>query len=165
MKGLAIAIILILVILSIVYALYNQSNIFGSPSMAASDNLLNMRFGVSKITEHYNNTTTSTYSVYLALTPQQQQEGYMNVSTIGNCNNTGSCLGMLFVFSNYSDECFWMKNTAIPLRQTWINQSGYPVYSYVGKPLSTEPICSYGQYVIETLPNTTISGYITTNLS
>ncbi len=164
MKGLVIAIVLILVILSIVYVLYNKSNVLGPSSRAASDNLLNTRFQVSKITEHYNN-TTSTYSIYLALTMQQQQEGYMNVSTIGNCNNMGNCLGMLFVFPNYSDECFWMKNTTIPLRQTWINPSGYPTYSYVGTPLSLEPICSYGKYVIETLPNTTISGHITTNSS
>ena len=165
MKGIVIAIISALVIISIVYVIYSQVSGHQVLDQTASNNLLNTMFQVSKITEHYINNTTVTYSVYLAATQQQQQEGYMNVSTIGNCSNTGNCLGMVFVFKNYSYQCFWMKNTAISLRQTWLNRSGYPVYNYVGRPFSEQPICSYGEYVIETLPNYTVNGYMLLNSS
>ncbi len=157
----AISILVVIVVAAAVYYLGNSRSVMGT---AASDNILNSRFGVANITEHYNNATT-TRSVYLALTPQQQQEGYMNVSTIGDCNNTGQCIGMLFVFQNQTNLCFWMENTAIQLRQTWLNQSGYPTYTYVGTPYSTQLTCSYGKYVIETEPNISIIGYITLNNS
>ena len=162
MNKAVLAAILILVIGAASFAVYIYVNKSGTLGPEASNSLLNSRFSVSNLTEHSVN-GISTYSVYIANTPSQQEEGYMNVSTTGNCDNRGTCLGMVFVFKNYTNQCFWMKNTAIALRQTWINQSGYPVYSYVGKPFSLQPICSYGKYVIETMPNASINGYITLN--
>lgn len=164
MKRAVIAVIAILVVIAVAAAAYYLASMQKVLGPAASNSLLNARFKVANITEHYNN-TTFVKSVYLALSVQQQAEGYMNVSTVGNCNNAGQCIGMLFVFQNQTNLCFWMENTAIPLRQTWLNQSGYPTYTYIGAPYSTQPICSYGQYVIETEPNVSIMGYITFNSS
>lgn len=60
------------------------------------------------------------YNVYLAITPEQQEKGLMNVTSIGDCNGSGNCLGMLFVNAG-NPECFWMKDTIIPLKQYWIS--------------------------------------------
>ena len=164
MKGVVIAIISILVVIAIAIAVYYQPSMPKVLSAAASDSVLNARFSTVNITEH-NGNSSAVWSAYLAVTTAQLEEGYMNVSTIGNCNNMGSCIGMLFLFQNQSSQCFWMENTAIPLRQTWLNRSGYPTYTYVGAPYSTQAICSYGKYVIETAPNVSINGYITLNSS
>ncbi len=76
-------------------------------------------------------------NAYLATSLQQQYQGYMNSTTIGNCSGEGNCIGMLFVFKNQSEECFWMKNTIIPLRQLWISQNGIITYAYNATPYSS----------------------------
>ncbi len=116
---------------------------------------LNERFGVVSIV-----ISNTTYYAYLANTPALQEEGYMNATALGNCDAYIPCIGMLFAFQNQTDLCFWMKNTQIPLRQTWLNQSGYPAYTYIGTPYSKQVICSEGQYVIETAPSTAILGRV-----
>ncbi|HUC38649.1 MAG TPA: DUF192 domain-containing protein, partial [Candidatus Acidoferrum sp.] len=129
-----------------------------------NSSLLNSRFGVANLTIHSTDANSS-YFVYLATNISQQEEGYMNVSTLGNCDNRGNCLGMLFVFQDEMNLCFWMNNTRIPLKQTWINYDGFPVTSYNGTPFSNQVVCNYGKYVLETNPNFTLSGYITLNYS
>jgi uncharacterized membrane protein (UPF0127 family) len=101
------------------------------------------------------------YYSYLAATPQQQQQGYMNATGIGDCNGHSPCLGMLFVFQNYSNLCFWMENTRIPLEQTWLtlNNSAYTAtYTYNATPYDTTPICHNGAAVLETAPGRIVSG-------
>lgn len=92
------------------------------------------------------------YNVYLAITPEQQQRGLMNVTSIGNCNGYGNCLGMLFV-DLPSPACFWMKDTMMPLEQYWINDNKIS-YAWTGIPESTNVVCEQGKGVLETNTST-----------
>lgn len=94
------------------------------------------------------------YNVYLAITPEQQEKGLMNVTSIGDCYGNGNCLGMLFVGPN--PACFWMKDTILPLKQYWISGN---VISYVwtGVPESTQTICAQGNFVLETNTSTNLT--------
>ena len=94
----------------------------------------------------------SSYNVYVAANQEMQQLGYMNATGIGNCDGLNSCAGMLFIFNNESRECFWMKNTLIALKQSWISYDKVN-YTYLGTPLSTGIVCSPGSMVLETLPD------------
>lgn len=98
----------------------------------------------------------SSYNVYIAANAALQEQGYMNSSSIGSCGGLGNCAGMLFLFRNYSTECFWMKNTIMALKQSWI-ANGTVNYTYIGTPYSTAIICSPGNMVLETLPNFSIN--------
>jgi uncharacterized membrane protein (UPF0127 family) len=89
------------------------------------------------------------YYAYLALTPEQQMKGLMNVTSIGDCYGQGNCIGMLFVFRNGSYLCFWMKNTITPLKQYWI-RNGTITQVAIGTPYSTNQTCYYGDMVLET---------------
>jgi uncharacterized membrane protein (UPF0127 family) len=89
------------------------------------------------------------YYAYLALTSEQQMNGLMNVTSIGDCYGHGKCIGMLFVFQKGSSPCFWMKNTVIPLKQYWISNETI-THVAVGVPYSTNQTCYYGDMVLET---------------
>ncbi len=145
-----IVIVTVIVIVAIVAYLFSQTRI-----TTVDTAVLNERFGVVSVA-----VANVTYYAYLANTPALREEGYMNVTGLGNCDAHTPCIGMLFTFQNQTSLCFWMENTPIPLRQTWLNQSGYPTYTYVGTPYSKRAVCSDGQYVIETAPNTTIGGRV-----
>ncbi|HEX5372881.1 MAG TPA: DUF192 domain-containing protein [Aquabacterium sp.] len=54
----------------------------------------------------------------VAQTPREQQIGLMNRSSMG-VNE-----GMLFVFPQASKQCFWMKNTLIPLAIAFVADDG-----------------------------------------
>ena len=112
---------------------------------------LNQYFGTALVKISSGNTTYFG-SVYIAANLSQQERGYMNSTSIGNCGNasTYKCVGMLFVFENDSVECFWMENTQMPLRQLWINNNYTVVYAYNASPYSTSSICYPGMYVLET---------------
>lgn len=90
------------------------------------------------------------YYVYVAATLPLQLHGYMNSSSLGNCNNKSPCLGMLFLFNKTQDICMWMKNTKIPLEQIWFNSAGDIVNETAAHPYSVNNICNYGQFVLET---------------
>ncbi|MGC8567624.1 MAG: DUF192 domain-containing protein [Candidatus Micrarchaeia archaeon] len=92
-----------------------------------------------------NNLSCMKEKVYLATTVQEQSKGYMNAS------NT-ILFGMLFIFNNESTQCFWMKNTKIPLEQLWISNNGTVLYSYYAEPESNLSKCYIGRYVLETNP-------------
>ncbi len=96
-------------------------------------------------------------TVYIANTTTQQARGYMFADTLGeNCTIAASsfkgCVpkGMLFVFKNQSNECFWMDNTRIPLEQIWIDANGSVAEVYNATPFSKANICYSGMYVLET---------------
>jgi len=118
---------------------------------AAFSNISLNEFPVRTIslTNKANNTKTD-YNVYIAATPLLMQKGYMNATNLGNCDNKGNCLGMLFVFNTSQDICMWMKNTEIPLNQIWFNSNGIIVKEAEAKPYSTNEICAYGEFVLET---------------
>ena len=63
---------------------------------------------------------------------------------------------MLFAFSNYSNVCFWMENTEIPLKQIWIAANGSVVNESDAVPYSTALICHNGKAVLETSPASSI---------
>lgn len=64
----------------------------------------------------------SCFSVELATTPQQQEQGLMYRQSLGKNN------GMLFIFPNEGVYPFWMKNTLIPLDMIWIDKSDKVVF-------------------------------------
>jgi Uncharacterized conserved protein len=139
--------VVILLVFSITYVYFSQPG----PSTGRENNnstaMLNKEFGVGTL--YIGN---SSYHVYIANTLRLQELGYMNASGIGNCDGLGRCAGILFVFSNESMQCFWMKNTFIPLEQSWISD-GRVNYTYSGTPLSQNSICSIGDMVLETAPS------------
>lgn len=53
--------------------------------------------------------TTESYCVWLAETPEQRQQGLMNVTSLGGAD------GMLFRFNGEQTSSFWMKDTLLPL--------------------------------------------------
>ncbi|HUB92610.1 MAG TPA: DUF192 domain-containing protein [Candidatus Saccharimonadales bacterium] len=104
----------------------------------------------------YKNGSTGTVNAYLAVNSEEAEEGLMYVPSMGSCNGAGSCYGMLFIFQNYSNRCFWMKNTAMPLRQFWIT-NGTISAEYNATPYSTNVICHYGDEVLETYTNSILT--------
>jgi len=72
----------------------------------------------------------------LALTPQQRQIGLMFRQSMPNHE------GMLFVFEDSSPQCFWMRNTLIPLSIAFLADDGTVVNLADMKPQSDESHCS-----------------------
>jgi len=72
----------------------------------------------------------------LALTPQQRQIGLMFRQNMPNHE------GMLFVFDEASTQCFWMRNTLIPLSIAFLADDGTVVNIADMKPQSDESHCS-----------------------
>ncbi|MCX8522111.1 MAG: DUF192 domain-containing protein [Rhodoferax sp.] len=72
----------------------------------------------------------------VALTPDQLQTGLMYRTEMPQNE------GMIFVFQNASKQCFWMKNTLIPLTAAFIADDGSIVNLEDMQPLSAEKHCS-----------------------
>jgi uncharacterized protein len=72
----------------------------------------------------------------LALTPQQRQIGLMYRQSMPNHE------GMLFVFDEPGSQCFWMRNTLIPLSIAFLADDGTVVNLADMKPQSDESHCS-----------------------
>jgi uncharacterized protein len=81
----------------------------------------------------------------LALTPEQRQIGLMWRKTMPMHE------GMLFIFEQPSQQCFWMKNTLMPLTAAFVADDGTIVNLQDMKPQTTEPHCSTKpvRYVLE----------------
>jgi uncharacterized membrane protein (UPF0127 family) len=81
----------------------------------------------------------------LALTPEQRQTGLMWRKTMPQHE------GMLFIFEQPTQQCFWMKNTLIPLTAAFVADDGTVVNLQDMKPQTTEPHCSAKpvRYVLE----------------
>ena len=84
-------------------------------------------------------------SAELAITPEQREIGLMNRSSMG-VNE-----GMLFVFERAGQQCFWMKNTLIPLSIAFLGDDGSIVNIDSMKPQTLDPHCSERpvRYVLE----------------
>jgi len=74
--------------------------------------------------------------VQLALTPAEQQTGLMHRKDMAQQE------GMLFVFPQPSTQCFWMKNTLLPLTAAFVADDGRIVNLVDMKPLSLDSHCS-----------------------
>ena len=72
----------------------------------------------------------------LALTPEQRQVGLMYRKDMPQHE------GMLFVFESKSVQCFWMKNTLIPLTAAFLDDDGTIVNLADMAPQSTQSHCS-----------------------
>jgi uncharacterized protein len=74
--------------------------------------------------------------VQLALTSEQRQVGLMFRAEMPQHE------GMLFVFEQPAQQCFWMKNTLLPLTAAFVADDGTIVNLVDMKPGSTESHCS-----------------------
>ena len=72
----------------------------------------------------------------LALTPEQHQIGLMHRTSLGSNE------GMLFAFDRPGQQCFWMKNTLIPLQIAFVADDGTVVNLAEMKPQSLDSHCS-----------------------
>jgi uncharacterized protein len=81
----------------------------------------------------------------LALTPIERQIGLMNRPTMPAHE------GMLFVFEQPTKQCFWMKNTLLPLTAAFVADDGTIVNLVDMKPQSLDSHCSTKEvrYVLE----------------
>ncbi len=74
--------------------------------------------------------------VQMALTPEQRQTGLMLRK------NMPQHEGMIFVFERAGQQCFWMKNTLLPLTAAFVADDGTIVNLADMKPQTTTPHCS-----------------------
>ena len=83
--------------------------------------------------------------VQLATTPQQRQIGLMSRREMPQTE------GMLFIFEQPAEQCFWMKNTLIPLTAAFVADDGTIVNLADMKPLDETSHCSAKpvRYVLE----------------
>jgi uncharacterized protein len=72
----------------------------------------------------------------IAQTPQSQQIGLMHRRSMPQNE------GMLFVFGQAKIQCFWMKNTLIPLSAAFVREDGTIVNIADMQPLSEATHCS-----------------------
>ena len=72
----------------------------------------------------------------VAQTPQQQQVGLMFRKEMPQAE------GMLFVFDQPSTQCFWMKNTLLPLSAAFVADDGRIVNIVDMQPLTLDSHCS-----------------------
>ncbi|WP_397409581.1 DUF192 domain-containing protein [Polaromonas sp.] len=81
----------------------------------------------------------------LALTPEQRQIGLMFRREMPQTE------GMLFVFEQPAQQCFWMKNTLLPLTAAFVADDGTIVNLADMKPQTTDSHCSEKpvRYVLE----------------
>jgi uncharacterized protein len=81
----------------------------------------------------------------VASTGQQRQVGLMYRASMPQHE------GMLFVFERPATQCFWMKNTLIPLTAAFIEDDGTVVNLVDMKPKTTDSHCSVRpvRYVLE----------------
>lgn len=81
----------------------------------------------------------------VAAAPEQRQIGLMWRKSMPAHE------GMLFVFEQPSQQCFWMKNTLIPLTAAFLADDGTIVNLADMKPQTTNPHCSTKpvRYVLE----------------
>jgi uncharacterized protein len=83
--------------------------------------------------------------VQLAMTPDQRATGLMYRREMSQNE------GMLFVFEQPSDQCFWMKNTLLPLTAAFVADDGTITNLADMKPQTTNSHCSTKpvRYVLE----------------
>ena len=72
----------------------------------------------------------------IAQTPQQRQIGLMFRKEMPTHE------GMLFIFDEPQKQCFWMKNTLLPLTAAFVDDEGVIVNTADMQPRSTDSHCS-----------------------
>ena len=81
----------------------------------------------------------------VALTPEQREIGLMQRKDMPQHE------GMIFIFEQPSQQCFWMKNTLLPLTAAFVADDGTIVNLADMKPQTLESHCSTQpvRYVLE----------------
>ncbi|EHL21843.1 hypothetical protein KYG_16015 [Acidovorax sp. NO-1] len=81
----------------------------------------------------------------VAATPQERQTGLMHRKEMPQHE------GMLFVFEQPAQQCFWMKNTLLPLTAAFVDDDGTIVNLADMKPQTLDSHCSTKpvRYVLE----------------
>jgi uncharacterized membrane protein (UPF0127 family) len=81
----------------------------------------------------------------VAATPEQRSTGLMHRKEMPQTE------GMLFVFEQPAQQCFWMKNTLLPLTAAFVADDGTIVNLADMKPQTTDAHCSTQpvRYVLE----------------
>jgi uncharacterized membrane protein (UPF0127 family) len=81
----------------------------------------------------------------LAMTPQQREVGLMFRKEMPQAE------GMLFIFEQPATQCFWMKNTILPLTAAFVADDGRIVNLADMKPQTEDSHCSEApvRYVLE----------------
>lgn len=81
----------------------------------------------------------------VAIRPEQRQTGLMFRKEMPQQE------GMLFVFEHPTQQCFWMKNTVLPLTAAFVADNGTIVNLVDMKPQTTDAHCSEKpvRYVLE----------------
>lgn len=74
--------------------------------------------------------------VEVALTPQERAQGLMDREQLAED------AGMLFVFQQAQQQCFWMRNTLVPLTIAFLADDGTITQLVDMKPLSLDSHCS-----------------------
>ena len=74
--------------------------------------------------------------VQVARTPEEREIGLMFRKTMGTNE------GMLFIFEQPGQQCFWMKNTLLPLSVAFLADDGTVVNVDDMKPLTLDSHCS-----------------------
>jgi uncharacterized protein len=89
--------------------------------------------------------TFHTIKAEVAVTPKQHEIGLMHRTSMGPND------GMIFVFERPGQQCFWMKNTLLPLSVAFIADDGTIVNLDEMKPETLNPHCSTKpvRYVLE----------------
>ncbi len=126
----------------------------------------------------------ATLPIVEATTPLEQTTGFMNsTEPLANCSL--NC-GILFEFTNYANQCFWMHDTSFPIVMVWMNLTGFSlftpqstdnqntsftaIYTYrpvviaYDSPNNNIPTCHYGNAVLE-LPLTIANRYFNLGLN
>jgi uncharacterized membrane protein (UPF0127 family) len=148
--------VILVVTLSVVLVLVYVSD-------QGTGDLLLSGFGVSKIkiTSETNSSDDFSGFVYVASTALEQEQGFQNVTSFGNCNGYSNhslkCVGMIFVFSKTDDQCFWMHDTKIPLKQAWIASNMTVADVYDAHPETDYTVCHEALWVLETSLSTSLS--------
>jgi len=86
-----------------------------------------------------------TYHLETATTAAEQEKG------LGGRAGMPASQGMLFIFANQADQCFWMKDMHFPLDIIWTDSAKRVTHIEHGLSPATYPqqYCAAGQYVIE----------------
>jgi uncharacterized protein len=104
--------------------------------LAASSALSAAQDGPQKLPALRLNAGMHLIQAELAQTPDQRSTGLMFRKAMG-ANE-----GMLFVFEQASEQCFWMKNTLLPLSIAFLADDGSVVNLDDMKPLTLDGHCS-----------------------
>ena len=115
-------------------------SLFGSPAMARDEGQPQMNLRRIDLTAGMYRIDTQ-----LAITPQQREIGLMFRKEMPVQE------GMLFVFEQPATQCFWMKNTILPLTAAFVADDGTIVNLADMKPMTEDSHCSAKpvRYVLE----------------